>query len=279
MSYRCIPKSVLEKFVAASDSTAALAVLIEHIGQSCYDMGRRDESMTTEREGVHPHWSFWPDYAQRVAAQLRDALPVGESLPVDDDSEYERGHRDGMAQMRGHMGAVDDEEANAVRGDGTSRLLVALYGEADIRRALGGSEARMLHDAVDEIAKLRAIAGLLEGRAIEAVAKLIGSELKGEGLDGFLHMAIRNPKGMEARAHSTKVLRNLQKRIRDGAWKRHLPEDGFDVPSGEAELQAELDADRQIVRDFLESDLEDDDLIRLRQHADAWPPAPEGDEG
>jgi hypothetical protein len=43
-------------------------------------------------------------------------------------------------------------------GDGTHRLLMALYGRDDVStvgKLLGGSDAKMLHDAADEILRGR----------------------------------------------------------------------------------------------------------------------------
>jgi len=39
--------------------------------------------------------------------------------------------------------------------DGTNRLCVLLYGDEDVRKYVGGSNAPMLHDAADEITRLR----------------------------------------------------------------------------------------------------------------------------
>lgn len=45
--------------------------------------------------------------------------------------------------------------ANAAKPDGTNRLCVLLYGGEDVRKYIGGANAPMLHDAADEITKLR----------------------------------------------------------------------------------------------------------------------------
>ena len=39
--------------------------------------------------------------------------------------------------------------------DGTERLCTALYGQTEAKYYVGGSDARMLHDATDEINRLR----------------------------------------------------------------------------------------------------------------------------
>ncbi len=63
------------------------------------------------------------------------------------------------------------DEGRRPDGDGTDRLCRALYGrDAEVRDWLGGSEARMLHDAADRLAERaqgpdwRALAGRLAAR-------------------------------------------------------------------------------------------------------------------
>lgn len=56
------------------------------------------------------------------------------------------------------------------RPDGTDRLLIALYGESSARtigKAIGGSEAKMLHDAADLIASLKSRIAELEPQWLE----------------------------------------------------------------------------------------------------------------
>jgi len=41
------------------------------------------------------------------------------------------------------------------KGDGTGRLCFLLYGKDDMSKIIGGADAQMLHDAADEIERLR----------------------------------------------------------------------------------------------------------------------------
>ena len=50
--------------------------------------------------------------------------------------------------------------------DGTGKLCTALYGKVDPRKFIGGIEAQMLHDAADEITRLRWALAETRGQAV-----------------------------------------------------------------------------------------------------------------
>jgi len=94
---------------------------------------------------------------------------------------YHCGHCDGTGDVHG----IDGEwkgQCDCSVGDGTERLCQALYGrKATARDYVGGSDAKMLHDAADRIAELKANGVLAHARAAERDQECfrLEDELKG----------------------------------------------------------------------------------------------------
>jgi hypothetical protein len=63
------------------------------------------------------------------------------------------------------------ESTTRKQPDGTERLCLALYGAVKPRHYLGGSQARMLHDAADAIVTLRAVVDALPACMTEGCDK------------------------------------------------------------------------------------------------------------
>lgn len=137
-----------------------------------------------------PHQQRYPTTICDVCARAGQPSGVTTSAELirrcggDPDAPFERGPfppemRQFLAAEDGEFNGPSDPDETA---DGTERLCRAVYGrKAAARDYLGGSDAKMLHDAADRIAELKEIGLLAHARAAERDQECfrLEDELKG----------------------------------------------------------------------------------------------------